>query len=98
MAKVNDNFLRLQKSYLFIDIANKVKAFKTAHPEAKVISLGIGDVTQPLAPAVIEAMHKAVDEMSRKETFRGYGPEHGYDFLQKAILENDFRAKGIELE
>jgi LL-diaminopimelate aminotransferase len=98
MAKVNDNFLRLQKSYLFIDIANKVKAFKAAHPEAKVISLGIGDVTQPLAPAVIEAMHKAVDEMSRKETFRGYGPEHGYDFLQKAILENDFRAKGIELE
>ena len=98
MAKVNDNFLRLQKSYLFIDIANKVKAFKAAHPEAKVISLGIGDVTQPLAPAIIEAMHKAVDEMSRKETFRGYGPEHGYDFLQKAILENDFRAKGIELE
>ena len=98
MAKVNDNFLRLQKSYLFIDIANKVKTFKAAHPEAKVISLGIGDVTQPLAPAVIEAMHKAVDEMSRKETFRGYGPEHGYDFLQKAILENDFRAKGIELE
>lgn len=98
MANVNDNFLRLQKSYLFIDIANKVKAFKDSHREAKIISLGIGDVTQPLAPAVIEAMHKAVDEMSRKETFRGYGPEHGYNFLQKAILENDFRARNIELE
>lgn len=98
MANVNDNFLRLQKSYLFIGIANKVKAFKDSHREAKIISLGIGDVTQPLAPAVIEAMHKAVDEMSRKETFRGYGPEHGYNFLQKAILENDFRARNIELE
>jgi len=98
MANVNDNFLRLQKSYLFIDIANKVKAFKNSHQEAKIISLGIGDVTQPLAPAVIDAMHKAVDEMSRKETFRGYGPEHGYNFLQKAILENDFRARNIDLE
>lgn len=98
MAYINESFQKLQKSYLFIDIANKVKAFKAAHPEAKVISLGIGDVTQPLAPAVIEAMHKAVGEMSLKASFRGYGPEHGYGFLQKAILEHDFLSRGIRLE
>jgi len=97
MTRVNDNFLKLQKSYLFVTIAKKVKAFKEANPDAKVISLGIGDVTQPLAPAVIEAMHKAVDELASAETFRGYGPEHGYDFLQDAIIENDFRPRGIEL-
>ncbi len=98
MAQLNDNFLKLQKNYLFIDIANKVSAFKAAHPEASLIRLGIGDVTQPLAPAVIEALHKAVDEMAHKDTFRGYGPEHGYDFLQDAILENDFKPRGIQLE
>ena len=98
MAQLNDNFLKLQKNYLFIDIANKVSAFKTAHPEANLIRLGIGDVTLPLAPAVIEALHKAVDEMAHKDTFRGYGPEHGYDFLQDAILENDFKPRGIQLE
>lgn len=97
MTKVNDNFLKLQKSYLFVTIAQKVKAFKEANPSAKVISLGIGDVTQPLAPAVIEAMHKAVDEMTDTKTFRGYGPEHGYAFLQDAIIANDFKPRGIEL-
>ncbi|MDD6783587.1 MAG: LL-diaminopimelate aminotransferase [Prevotellaceae bacterium] len=97
MTKVNDNFLKLQKSYLFVAIAQKVKAFKEANPSAKVISLGIGDVTQPLAPAVIEAMHKAVDEMTDTKTFRGYGPEHGYAFLQDAIIANDFKPRGIEL-
>lgn len=98
MANINENFLKLQKNYLFIDIANKVSNFKAAHPDAPIIRLGIGDVTRPLAPAVIEAMHKAVEEMACKDTFRGYGPEHGYDFLQEAILENDFKSRGIELE
>ena len=97
MAQVNENFLKLQKSYLFVTIAKKVKAFKESHPEAKVISLGIGDVTQPLAPAVINAMHKAVDEMADAKTFRGYGPEHGYSFLRQAIIKNDFEPRGIDL-
>ena len=90
MALLNENFLKLPGSYLFSDIAKKVNAFKVLHPQANVISLGIGDVTQPLAPAVIEAMHHAVDEMAQKSTFRGYGPEHGYDFLREAIVKNDF--------
>lgn len=98
MAYVNENFLKLPVSYLFSDIAHKVSDYKAAHPDHKVIRLGIGDVTQPLCPAVIEAMHKAVEEMAQKDTFRGYGPEHGYDFLQKAIIENDFRPRGIELD
>lgn len=97
MAKVNDNFLKLAPSYLFSTIAKKVTAYKEAHPEANIIRLGIGDVTQPLAPAVIEAMHKAVEEMASAETFRGYGPEQGYDFLHKAIIANDFAPRGIEL-
>lgn len=78
MALVNEHFLKLQKNYLFADIAKKVNAFKATHPEANVISLGIGDVTQPLAPVVIQAMHKAVDDMATKEHFHGYGPEQGY--------------------
>lgn len=98
MALVNENFLKLPVSYLFTDIARKVNAFKVTHPEAKVIRLGIGDVTQPLAPAVIEAMHKATDEMADKSTFRGYGPEHGYDFLQEAIIKHDFLPRGIHLD
>ncbi|MCD8284938.1 MAG: LL-diaminopimelate aminotransferase [Prevotellaceae bacterium] len=98
MAFVNENFLKLPVSYLFTDIARKVAAFQKENPTAQVIRLGIGDVTQPLAPAVIEALHKAVDEMAKKETFRGYGPEHGYAFLQQAIIENDFLPRGIKLE
>lgn len=98
MLTVNENFLKLQKNYLFADIAQKVAAFKAAHPEAKLIRLGIGDVTRPLPPAVIEALHKAVDEMGKAETFRGYGPEHGYEFLRKAIVENDFQSRGIDLD
>ncbi|MBR6286319.1 MAG: LL-diaminopimelate aminotransferase [Bacteroidaceae bacterium] len=98
MAFVNENFLKIPQSYLFSDIAKKVNAFKAANPDAKVISLGIGDVTQPLAPAVIEALHKATDEMACGKTFRGYGPEHGYDFLQEAIIKNDFEPRGIKLE
>ena len=98
MALVNEHFLKLPNNYLFADIAKKVNAFKVSHPKADVISLGIGDVTQPLCPAVIEAMHKAVEEMAHKETFRGYGPEQGYLFLREAIVKNDFVARGIHLE
>ena len=95
---INENFLKLSESYLFTEIARKVNAYKAEHPRADVISLGIGDVTQPLAPAVIEALHKATDEMAIATTFRGYGPERGYDFLREAIVENDFRSRGIDIE
>lgn len=98
MAYINSNFLKIPKTYLFVDIARKVSAYQEAHPEAKIIRLGIGDVTRPLAPAVIEAMHKAVDEMADASTFRGYGPEHGYEFLEKAIIKNVFNPRGIELK
>lgn len=97
MAYVNDNFLKLQKSYLFADIAQRVARYQAEHPEARLIRLGIGDVTRPLAPAVIEALHKAVDEMGNAATFRGYGPEQGYEFLRQAIAENVFAARGIEI-
>ncbi len=95
--QINGNFLKIQKNYLFSDIAKKVAAYKAANPDADVIRLGIGDVTRPLAPAVIDAMHKAVDEMAREETFMGYPPEWGYDFLKRAINENDFAARGVKL-
>ena len=97
MALVNIHFLNLQNNYLFADIAKKVNAFKVMHPKTDVISLGIGDVTQPLCPAVVEAMHKAVDEMATADGFRGYGPEQGYDFLREAILKNDFAPRGVRL-
>lgn len=97
MARVNENYQHLPGGYLFAEISRRVSAYMAAHPEKKLIKMGIGDVTQPLCPAVIEAMHKAVDEMGKKETFRGYGPEQGYDFLRKAILEHDFLARGVEL-
>ena len=98
MALVNEHFLKLQSSYLFSDIAKKVNSFKVTHPKSKIIRMGIGDVTQPLAPAVIEAMHKAVDEMAHKETFHGYGPEQGYPFLIDAIIKNDYESLGIFTE
>ena len=98
MALVNEHFLKLANNYLFADIAKKVKAYKIAHPKQRVISLGIGDVTQPLCPAVIKAMHKAVDEMAVQASFRGYGPERGYDFLREAIIKNDFLPRGIHLD
>ena len=97
MFKINDNYLKLPGSYLFSTIAKKVAAYKEANPDKEVISLGIGDVTQPLAPAVIEALHKAVDEMSVAETFHGYAPDLGYEFLRKAIVDNDYRARGVDL-
>ena len=98
MALVNEHFLKLPNNYLFSDIAKKVNAFKVMHPKSDVISLGIGDVTQPLCPAVTEAMHRAVDEMGTATGFHGYGPEQGYDFLREAILKNDFLPRGIHLD
>ena len=97
MATINDNYLKLPGSYLFAEIARRVAAFKEAHPEADIIRLGIGDVTQPLPPACIEAMHKAVDELASADTFRGYGPEQGYSFLTDAIIEHNYKARGIEI-
>lgn len=97
MFQVNDNFLKLKAGYLFPEIARRVTAFTQAHPEANVIRLGIGDVTEPLPAAVIEAMHKAVDEMAGRSTFRGYGPEQGYDFLRNAIAQYDFQARGCNV-
>ena len=96
--KINENYLNLSSNYLFADIAKKVQAFKAENPEADVISLGIGDVTQPLCPAVVEALHKAADEMGQSATFRGYGPERGYDFLLGAIVEHDYRSRGIDID
>ena len=98
MVLINENYLKLAESYLFSDIKKKVNAYKEQNPEARIISLGIGDVTRPIVPAIIEALHKAVDEMGRAETFRGYGPEQGYRFLQERIIEHDFRTRGVELD
>ncbi len=97
MARVNENYLKLGTSYLFTEIARRVKAFQAAHPDARIIRLGIGDVTQPLPAAVIEALHEAVDEMARAESFRGYGPEPGYDFLTDLIARHDYGARGVEI-
>lgn len=98
MALVNEHFLKLPGNYLFADIAKKVNAFKVRHPETDVISLGTGDVTRPLCPAVTEAMHKAVDEMGDVSSFRGYGPEEGYAFLREAIVKNAFLPRGIHID
>ena len=99
MVTVNKNYLKLPGSYLFSNIAKKVKAYKEANPEFKdsVISLGIGDVTQPLAPAIIDALHKSVDEMAHAETFHGYAPDLGYEFLRSAIAKNDYQSRGCDI-
>ena len=97
MALLNENYLKLPGSYLFAEIGRRVSAFKAKFPAADVIRLGIGDVTLPLPPAVIEAMHRAVDEMAKAETFRGYGPEQGYDFLIEKIVA-DYASRGIRLD
>jgi len=99
MAYLNEHYLKLKAGYLFPEIARRVNAFCQANPDAakRLIRCGIGDVTEPLPPVVIAALHKAVDEMGQRETFRGYGPEQGYDFLRKAIAENDYRAHGLEI-
>lgn len=98
MPHINENYSRLPGSYLFAEIARQVAAYKDANPGQHIISLGIGDVTQPLVPAVTTALHMAVDEMSRAETFRGYGPEHGYAFLREAIIRHDYASRGINLD
>ena len=97
MLRINDNYLKLPGSYLFSTIAKKVNAYQEANPEKKIIRLGIGDVTRPLPPSVIAALHKAVDEMAAEETFRGYAPDLGYEFLRSAIAENDYQKKGCDI-
>ena len=99
MAYLNDHYLKLKAGYLFPEIGRRVKAFCEANPEAaqRLIRCGIGDVTEPLPPAVIAALHKAVDEMSVRASFKGYGPEQGYDFLRAAIAKNDFRDRGLDV-
>ena len=97
MTLMNENYLKLPGSYLFSTIGKKVAAYKQANPDKTVISLGIGDVSQPLVPAVVQALHRASDEMGQAETFRGYGPEQGYAFLREAILKYDYQARGINL-
>lgn len=97
MARINEHYAKLPASYLFPEIGRRVRAYQAAHPDAKVIRLGIGDVTEPLAPAIVAAMHAAVDEMGTRETFRGYGPEQGYDFLVEAIRTHDYASRGVDI-
>ncbi len=97
MFKINDNYLKLPGSYLFSTIGKKVAAYTAANPDKEVIKLGIGDVTLPLAPAVIKRLHSAVDEMAVKETFKGYAPDLGYEFLRNTIVENDYKARGCDI-
>ncbi|MDR1564161.1 MAG: LL-diaminopimelate aminotransferase [Oscillospiraceae bacterium] len=97
MFKINENFLKMPKSYLFADIARRVNEFQAAHPERSIIRLGIGDVTKPLAPEVIKSLHNAVDEMGVAETFQGYGPDGGYDFLRNLIAEHDYHSRGVDI-
>jgi LL-diaminopimelate aminotransferase len=98
MTYINDNYLKLTAGYLFAEIARRVKKFCDENPSTKVIRLGIGDVTEPLGPAVIQAMHAAVDEMAMRSSFRGYGPEQGYDFLREAIAKNDYQSRGANID
>ncbi len=97
MARVNENFLKLPGSYLFSTVGKKVREYQEANPDKKVIRLGIGDVTLPLPPAVISALHTAADEMAAQETFRGYAPDLGYEFLRSAVVENDFKCRGVDI-
>lgn len=98
MSLINENFLKLQDSYLFSTIAKKVAKYTEENPDKQIIKLGIGDVTRPIVPACVEAMHKAVDEIGTTEGFKGYGPEQGYDFLRTAIVENDYKTRGVKIE
>ena len=97
MFTINENYLKLPGSYLFSNIAKKINAYQSENPEAEILRLGIGDVTQPLAPAIIEALHKAVDEMANAETFHGYAPDLGYEFLRSAIAKNDYKDRGCDI-
>ena len=98
MSYINENFLNLQESYLFSTVAKKVAEYSKNNPEKEIIKLGIGDVTKPIVPACLEAMHKAVDEIGTEDGFKGYGPEQGYEFLRKAIIENDYKSRGVNIE
>ena len=98
MIKINENFLELQDSYLFVTIAKKVAEYTKESPDKKIIKLGIGDVTRPIPNAILDAMHKAVDEMGFGNTFRGYGPEQGYDFLREKIQKCDYKERGVDIE
>ncbi|KSV59868.1 LL-diaminopimelate aminotransferase [Acetivibrio ethanolgignens] len=98
MFKINENYLKLQGSYLFSTIAKKVAAYSAANPDKGIIRLGIGDVTQPLAPAIIDALHGAVDEMGKAESFHGYAPDLGYEFLRNAIAKNDYQDRGADIQ
>jgi LL-diaminopimelate aminotransferase len=98
MAKINENYFKLQASYLFPEIGRRVREYQSNNPKADIIRMGIGDVTQPLAPSVIKAFHEGVDEMARKDTFKGYGPEQGYDFLREAIAKNDYQQRGANIQ
>jgi len=97
MALINEHYLKLKAGYLFPEIGRRVKEFTQANPDKKVIRMGIGDVTQPLAPEVIKAFHQGVEEMAKADTFKGYGPEQGYDFLREAIAINDYKARGVDI-
>ncbi len=98
MVKVNENFLKLPGSYLFSEVARRIRVYNEANPQASIIKLSIGDVTRPLVPAVIAAMHAAVDEMGTAEGFHGYGPEQGYEFLREAIAQGDYAARGVDIQ
>lgn len=97
MALINENYLKLQAGYLFPEIGRRVREFATANPDKKIIRMGIGDVTRPLVPEVVKAFHEGVDEMAGAETFKGYGPEQGYDFLREAIALNDYQSRGVDI-
>jgi LL-diaminopimelate aminotransferase len=98
MAKINENYLKLQAGYLFPEIERRVNEYSGAHPDKNIIKMGIGDVTLPLVPSVVKAFHEGVDEMSRLKTFRGYGPYEGYRFLREAIVKNDYNARGVQID
>ncbi|HSY53015.1 MAG TPA: aminotransferase class I/II-fold pyridoxal phosphate-dependent enzyme, partial [Opitutaceae bacterium] len=98
MIRINENYTKLKASYLFSDIAKRVAAYSQAHPEKSIIRLGIGDVTEPLPPVCIAALHAATDEMANRATFKGYGPEQGYAFLREAIAQHDYAARGAKIE
>lgn len=98
MAQINENYLKLQAGYLFPEIGRRVAEFQKNNPNADVIKMGIGDVTMPLVPSVIKAFHEGVEEMAKKETFKGYGPEQGYAFLRDAIAKNDYQDKGVNVK
>lgn len=97
MAYINENYLKLKAGYLFPEIGRRVREYSASHPDKNIIKMGIGDVTQPLPPSILKAFHDGVEEMGHKETFKGYGPEQGYDFLREAIAKNDFQDRGVNI-